>query len=127
MTIQRHAPGPTRPLGLAAIGLAIALVGGCASEPIVDRRGVDPVAYQRDLAECERYADEVKVAQRAATGAAAGAAVAGVLGAVIGRDGGDWAAVGGTQGAVQGTYSGVQERRQVVRNCLRQRGYAVLN
>ena len=47
---------------LMALGLS--LFAGCASDPIVNRSGVDEVTYQRDLNECESYADQVKVAQK---------------------------------------------------------------
>lgn len=113
---------------LLIAGFAFCLVAGCASKPIVDRKGVDPVAYQRDLTECERYAQQVSVGQKAGTGAAAGAAVGAAIGAILGGVGtGEGAGVGAVQGATTGTVRGVRERRQVVRNCLRNRGYAVLN
>ena len=109
-------------------GLAICLLAACSSQPIVDRKGVDPVAYQRDLNECEQYAQQVSVAQKAGTGAAAGAVVGAAIGAILGGVGtGEGAGVGAVQGAAGGTAKGVREKRQVVRNCLRHRGYAVLN
>ncbi len=102
------------------------LLAACASDPIVNRSGVDPVVYQRDLSECESYADEVRVAQKAGAGTLAGAAAGAVIGVIVG-DTGRGAGVGAVQGATSGTVSGVRERRTVVRNCLRDRGYSVYN
>jgi uncharacterized protein YcfJ len=105
------------------------LFSACASEPIIDRQGVDPIAYERDLADCERYADEVRVAQKAGSGAVAGAVLGGIIGAVVGNSNtaGEIAGVGAVHGAAQGTAGGLRERKTVVRTCLRNRGYAVLN
>lgn len=113
--------------------LIIMLLAGCAGrqrgEPIVDMRGVDPARYQADLADCRQYAQQVNVGADAATGAVTGAVVGGAVGAAAGnsdtakRSAGVGAVLGGARGAA----GGVQERNQVVRNCLRNRGYAVLN
>jgi outer membrane lipoprotein SlyB len=101
-----------------------AIAGG----PIVDMRGVDPVVYNRDLAECGDYADQVGVGQQAATGAVAGAVLGGAIGAVVKHHGvGEGAGAGAIIGGAKGVGSGLRERRTVVHNCLRNRGYAVLN
>lgn len=119
---------PKAVLQLFVGGLALSLLAGCVGQPIVDRKGVDPVAYQRDLTECEGYARQVSVGQKAGAGAAGGAAVGAVIGAILGGvTTGEGAAVGAVQGGVRGTASGARERSQVVRNCLRNRGYSVLN
>lgn len=106
------------------------LAAACASKnPIIDTKGVDQARYKQDLRECEAYAGQVS------TGAAAGKGVAGgaVLGAVIGAIVGDSttvarsAGVGGVLGGARGANSGEQEKGQVVKNCLRGRGYTVLN
>jgi len=117
------------------IGLvtAVLLLSACANRanpggPIVDMRGVDPVVYQRDLAECGEYANQVPVGQQAATGAVAGAVVGGAVGAVVhDHDVGEGAGAGAILGGAKGVGHGVRERQTVVRNCLRHRGYAVLN
>jgi hypothetical protein len=113
--------------------VAIFLVTGCAGHKpgagtIVDMKGVDPYQYQIDLAECEQYADQVAVGEQAAAGAAGGAVVGGLVGAIA-KDvsAGRGAGVGAVVGGAKGTYQGVEERHQVVGNCLRNRGYAVLN
>jgi outer membrane lipoprotein SlyB len=96
---------------------------------IVDMKGVDPARYQTDLSECRTYADQVDVAGQAGAGAAGGAVVGGLIGAVV--DGGEGAArgagVGAIGGGASGTVRGLEERDRVVKNCLRNRGYAVLN
>lgn len=99
------------------------------SGPIIDTQGVDMNRYTADLAECEAYADQVPVAERAASGAAAGAVVTGAIGAVLGNS--DTAARGAGAGAIggaaRGTASGLRERTMIIHNCLRGRGYRVLN
>ncbi len=100
---------------------SLVLLTACANRanpggPIVDLHGMDPVVYHTDLAECGEYADQVAVGQKAAAGA-----VAGHHGTKEG------AGAGAIIGGAQGVGKGVNERRKVVRNCLRHRGYAVLN
>lgn len=112
----------------------IALLAGCAAQqpgrdPIVDLKGVDPAQYEADLAECKQYASQVGIGQDAATGAVAGAVLGGVTGAVA-RDSDTAkraAGVGAVVGGAHGTLSGLEERDRVVRTCLRNRGYSVLN
>ena len=104
-------------------------LAACASQPIVDTQGKSMAQYEQDLADCQAYADQVRSGQKVITGAAAGAAVGAIIGAAVGNS--DTAArgagVGATSGAVRGTGSAVRERQRVVFNCLRHRGYAVLN
>jgi hypothetical protein len=121
---------------MRCIALAITLMcltacagNGNAGGVIVDMQGVDPYQYRMDVEDCETYADQVQVGQKVLVNAAAGAAVGGALGAIF--DDGDAAARGAGGGAViggaHGASDGINERRRVVRNCLRNRGYAVLN
>jgi len=126
---NRH---PFHLLTRAASGVVIALLmTGCASKPIVDMKGVNRAQYEQDLGECGQYADEVQVARKAAGGAAAGAAVGAAIGVIwdghngnsVGRD----AATGAVLGGAGGAGGGVKERDDVVKNCLRGRGYKVLN
>ncbi len=109
---------------------ALLTLGACASNaPIVDMRGVDPVRYEQDLADCQGYAEQVAVGGKAATGAAVGAVVGAAVGAAVGNSRTVERAAGGgaVVGAAKGTGRGLNERQRVVRNCLRNRGYAVLN
>lgn len=111
------------------------LVAACStikdpSGAIVDMQGVNRQQYEIDLADCQRYADEVPVGKHVATGAAAGAAVGAVGGAVSGANKtgiGQAAGVGAVYGGTVAGVSAVGEHRQVLRECLRGRGYRVLN
>lgn len=107
----------------------ILLLAACAQQPIIDTKGVNMTTYNKDLRECEAYAEQVQIAGKAAGGAVAGAVVGAVIGAAVGNSdtAQRGAGAGAAAGAAKGTGRGVQEKRQVVRNCLRNRGYAVLN
>lgn len=104
-------------------------VAACASDPIIDTQGVNTAKYQQDLADCRAIADQVKVGQNAAGGAVAGAVVGAAVGAAVGNSNTAQraAGAGATVGAAKGAGRGVNERERVVRNCLRGRGYRVLN
>ncbi len=109
------------------------LISGCTAQQqaenvIVDTKGVNINAYELDLSECTDYAEQVSVAEKVAVSAAGGAVVGGVLGAIwkgpsVERSAGAGAVLGSVNGG-QGAY---RERRQVIRNCLRNRGYSILN
>lgn len=113
------------------------VVSGCSSHHnngggsgiIVDTKGVDMQYYHQDLQECEGFATQVPVAGKATKTAVGGAVLGGVVGAIVGDSGTakKGAGVGAVTGALKGTSSGYRERRQVVKNCLRGRGYRVLN
>ena len=96
---------------------------------IVDMKGVDPEQYQKDYDECSAYTSQVDAGGKVVGGAAGAAVVGGAVGAIF--DGADGAARGAGAGAVVGGAKGVaataSERHEVVSNCLRHRGYAVLN
>lgn len=109
---------------------------GCASsyEPIIDTKDVDQARYQADLAECRQYAEQVDVGTSAGAGAGIGAAIGAATGAAVGAITGSpgtgaavGAAGGGTSGLFGGGLRGVEKERQVIRNCLRGRGYNVLD
>jgi outer membrane lipoprotein SlyB len=109
---------------------------GCASsrpfvdEPIIDRKGVDMSRYYVDKAECEVYAKEVRTGEKVARGAVGGAVVGGTIGAIVSRgpDSAErGAGVGAVTGGVRGAQEGAQETERVVKQCLRGRGYRVLN
>ena len=104
-------------------------LAGCASDPIIDTRGVDMRKYNRDLAECEAYTEQVMVTRKAAGGAVAGAVVGAAIGAAVGNSdtAQAGAGAGAVSGAAKGTARGLNEKQRVLRNCLRNRGYAVLN
>ena len=125
----------------AAVGLCTAVTVGCATQPeqvpgsggiVIDTAGVDMRQYQVDLAQCNGMAVAARNDQgrRGVTRAAGGALLGGALGAIVG-DTGRAAAAGAGAGALLGGVSGVgsanAEANVIVRNCLRGRGYRVLN
>ena len=98
-------------------------------EIIIDKKGVDMSHYEADLADCRGYGTEVKTSEKGVRGAASGAVVGGAIGAIV--DGADGAARGAGVGAVTGGAKGVsqgeRQEMEVVKRCLRGRGYRVLN
>jgi outer membrane lipoprotein SlyB len=117
----------------ASIAMSILVVGisACTTtdEIIIDRKGVNMAQYEKDLAECRGYAAEVKTGEKAVRGAASGAVVGGAVGAVVGDsdDAARGAGVGAITGGARGVSQGEREEVQVVKRCLRGRGYRVLN
>ncbi len=114
-------------ISIAALA-AIAVLGGCSSHPapIIDTKGVDPVAMQVDWDECESYTEEVVVAKGMARGAAGGAVVGAATGAISG-DADAGAGYGAIWGATRSGIDGAREQEQVFKRCMRGRGYRVLN
>ncbi|QFU77249.1 glycine zipper family protein [Halioglobus maricola] len=115
---------------LALVPLALVLAACTTTdEIIIDRKGVDQAKYEQDLAECRGYSSEVKTGEKAARGAASGAVVGGLIGAAVGnsRDAQRGAGAGAVTGAARGVSEGSRDEVQVVKQCLRGRGYRVLN
>ena len=112
--------------------VAALLVQGCTTtdEVIIDKKGVDLARYEADKAECEAYSDEVRKGEKAVRGAATGAVLGGVVGAIVGDSSEAatrGAGVGAVSGGARGASEGEREEVQVVKRCLRGRGYRVLN
>ena len=116
--------------------MVIMLLTGCATSdpfvdaPIIDRKGVDMAKYAADKAECEQYAAEVNRGEKIARGAIGGAVIGGAIGAIANRRSNAaerGAGVGAVAGGVGGAREGSREAEQVVKQCLRGRGYRVLN
>ena len=117
--------------------LAALFLAACAQsyEPMIDTKGgIDQAKYQQDLSECRAYAEQVSPTEHAATsggiGVLLGAALGAITGAITGSAGEGaavGAAVGGVGGAASGVGSGVSSQKQIINNCLRGRGYSVLN
>ena len=107
----------------------IALTGCASKKVIIDTKGVDMSRYQQDLDECTQYAEEVETGSQVATGAVGGAVIGGAVGAILGgrRTAEKLAGVGAVTGAARGGSSASQEKSQVIKSCLRGRGYRVLN
>jgi outer membrane lipoprotein SlyB len=109
---------------------------GCvANRPIVDMRGRSQWAYENDFNECQKYADQVSTGTSVAAGAGAGAGLGALAGLIVGiafnvnpgELAGFGAAIGGLQGAAAGGSAAVQTKDNIVKNCMRGRGYNVLN
>lgn len=118
------------------VSVAILLLSSCSSvedltgnNPIVDTKGVNMANYETDLAQCQEYASQVEIAQKATTGAVTGAIVGGVIGAIWGNSSTAErsAGVGAVGGGVSGVTQGVRDRERVIKRCLSGRGYRVLN
>ena len=111
---------------------AVLTLGACTTtdEIIIDRKGVNMTRYAADKAECESYAADVRTGEKAARGGASGAVVGGAIGGIAG-DSSEAAARGAGVGAVAGVARGISEGERdevrVVKQCLRGRGYRVLN
>ncbi len=109
---------------------ALALLACTTTNEIIIDEKYSPMAnYAADLAECQGYAEQVAVREKTARGAASGAVIGGAIGGIT--DGSDGAARGAGVGAVTGAAKGVnrseQDRLRVTKNCLRNRGYVILN
>ncbi len=113
----------------AVLFVGVVVATGCArrAEVVIDPAGVDMGKYEHDLAECQQIAKQVN--QKALGGAAGGAVVGGAVGGIIGDSdtAGKGAGVGAVTGAARGAAATNQERQKVVKNCMRNRGYKVLN
>jgi len=111
---------------IAALGCA-----GANVRPLVDMKGVNDAAYEKDLQECQAYAKEQSgMGETAAKGAGAGAIVGGLLGLVTGGNTTgivQAAGAGAVIGAAGGAFTGNQSQEAVVKRCLSGRGYKVLN
>lgn len=114
-------------LVIAAVVLSAGCAGPRRSGVVVDPAGVDMGQYQKDSTECQQVAQQVD--PKTGAGAVGGAVVGGLVGAAVGnrqtveRMAGAGAVVGGARGA-RATRA---EKQLVVKNCLRNRGYKVLN
>ncbi len=104
-------------------------------EPIIDMRGtsVDWAQYAQDLHECQEYATRICPADQAVGEALAGAAFGAALGAILGSgtgDAGRWARIGagsgGLSGAAHGAGSAIEEQKRIIKNCMKGRGYKML-
>jgi outer membrane lipoprotein SlyB len=109
------------------------LLTACASKPIIDTLGVDLVQYQEDLQDCAEIAEQVGVAGQVAKSAGAGAAAGAGIGLVTSVITGDASAIaysaayGAVGGGTAGAFEADEEKANVIKNCLRNRGYVVLN
>ena len=99
------------------------------SKVVVDTKGVDMQVYEQDMAECKELSDQTQ--GQAAKGAVGGAVVGGAIGAIGGNrrhnDAERGAGIGATLGVASGASATQAEKSQIQKNCMRHRGYTVLN
>lgn len=117
-----------RIVGIAGLLLAV-LLAGCSSAPgpIIDTKGVDMARYHADMDDCKGFSEQVRIEHGMARGAAAGGAVGAATGAILSESVGEYAGVGAVAGAAKSGIRGDREKSQVVKRCMRGRGYKVLN
>jgi outer membrane lipoprotein SlyB len=121
-----------RAVALVVLPTVILMLAGCgAHRPVIDpKTSAHPERYETDLSECQQLAEQ---APSAGSGAAGGAAIGAVIGAGVAVASGHKASAGqaaggaAVLGGAKGAGSGAQERRHMVSNCMKGRGYAVLN
>ena len=111
-----------------AVGLAALVAAGCAAhpDPIVDMKGVNREAFERDWQECEAYTEEILISQGIVKGATVGAAVGALAGAIDG-DAAEGAGYGGLYGGTRSGLDADRDRQKVFKRCLKGRGSRVLN
>ena len=121
--------------------LCLLLVSGCvatksgsildmtASAPIIDTKGVNMAQYEVDLEECSSFSEDISTGKSIAKGTATGAAVGAIIEAITddSKSRRDALEVGAVSGGTQSGIRAVREKEQIIRRCLRGRGYKVLN
>ena len=94
--------------------------------PMIDQYRSWGQNYESDLAQCQDYANE-----RAGPGegAVVGAVLGGLFMALLAPRGygNNWAATGMALGGVTGAGDNARTQREIIKSCLRGRGYSVLN
>ena len=96
---------------------------------IIDTRGVDESVFKKDYSECSDFAKNIDLTDRTLRQGAVAVATGAAVGAIIG---GEEAAkkIGGSAAvlnAVEANLDGRNEQAKIIKNCLRGRGYKVLN
>ena len=96
---------------------------------IIDTRGVDESVFKKDYSECSDFAKNIDLTERTLKQGAVAGATGAAVGAIIG---GEEAAkkIGGSAAvlnAVEANLDGRNEQVKIIKNCLRGRGYKVLN
>ena len=96
---------------------------------IIDTRGVDESVFKKDYSECSDFAKNIDLPERTLKQGAVAGATGAAVGAIIG---GEEAAkkIGGSAAvlnAVEANLDGRNEQAKIIKNCLRGRGYKVLN
>jgi len=117
------------------IAIILTMTVGCATyQPIIDHQSItDQGQYERDLAECRVYAEQIDPGTNAAVGAVGGAAVGAAIGLIVGaffgcpgETAGFGAALFGAGGGLQGAGGSVRAQKDIMIRCMQGRGYRVL-
>ena len=117
--------------------LNLCFVIGCAQTDlsdrndiaIIDTRGVDESVFKKDYSECSDFAKNIDLTERTLKQGAVAGATGAAVGAIIGGEetakkiGGSAAVLN----AVEANLDGRNEQAKIIKNCLRGRGYKVLN
>ena len=100
-----------------------------SSKPIIDTKGVNMSQYDIDLEECSVFSKDISTGKSIAKGAATGAAVGAVIEAITDdvRSRRDAIEVGAVSGGANSGIRAVREKEQILKRCLRGRGYKILN
>lgn len=116
------------------LAATLVVLTGCAAGPtynhvVIDTKDVDQRQYQQDLIECRRYADQVSVGSSAAGGAISGALFGMAIGAILGNSdlAMQSAGVGAVSGGASAAGASIKSKADISKQCLRGRGYSVLN
>ena len=126
---------------IIVMAMAAALLAGCGVRtytPVIDLAnspGKNQGIMEAELAECRALAAQrMSGAQQGAVAGGIGAVIGAGLGAaiyaIVGGDVGEGlaagAVMGGASGAAHGAAGGVMSQQEIVVNCMRARGYAVV-
>ena len=117
--------------------LNLCFVIGCAQTDlsdrndiaIIDTRGVDESVFKKDYSECSDFAKNIDLTERTLKQGAVAGATGAAVGAIIGGEEGA-KKIGGSAAvlnAVEANLDGRNEQAKIIKNCLRGRGYKVLN
>ncbi|MCK5392278.1 MAG: hypothetical protein KAJ31_07600 [Deltaproteobacteria bacterium] len=121
---------------IAFLVLTVAVLGCQTFTPVVDPQSVgNRDSYYRDQAECRAIAKQGapgwrNTAKSTAIGGGVGAGTGALIGAIAGNTGAGLAAgavIGGVGGGARGIYQSEKGFEDIYRNCMRGRGYNVLN
>jgi outer membrane lipoprotein SlyB len=121
---------------IAFLVLTLAVLGCQTYTPVVDPGSVrNDDRYYRDQAECKAIAKQgapgwKDTAKDTAIGGGVGAGTGALIGAIAGNAGAGLAygaVIGGVAGGAKGIYSSEKGFNEIYRNCMRGRGYNVLN
>ena len=115
-----------RGLNRCIFTIVVLSLSACATRPVTDPRGIDMVQYERDLYDCQMVAGQVNTGGQMAASATVGALIGAAFG-VLTHDVGNAAAFGAVSGGVAGAGDAQYQKAMIVRKCLYNRGYDILN